>query len=248
MISDHPFYLLTAASAVLLALLFPVTRDIQRGRHRRQYYFLQVVTILGAIAGAKFSVLFGDAGWPLREAPDWRELLWSGRSITGALILGFLAAEVAKPIIGYPMPPNDRFAAVLPFSIGLGRVGCLVSGCCGGVPWNGWCAIHDHDGVLRHPTQAYEMLFQFGIGVLFLFLVKRGLLFGHLFSIYLMGYGTFRFFTEFLRDTPKFFGALSGYQVLALVMLVLGACVFIKRKLAPPPDWDEFRPGNTLRR
>ena len=239
---DHPVYLLTAGAAVLLALLFPVTRNIRQGRDRRQYWFLQAVTICGAILGAKLSVLFGDAGWPLYEAPDWRELLWSGRSITGALILGFLAAEATKPLIGYTMPPNDRFAAVLPFSIGLGRIGCLVSGCCGGIPWHGWCALQDHYGVWRHPTQVYEMVFQFGIGVLFILLVKRGVLFGHLFSIYLMSYGVFRFLTEFVRDTPRWFRPLSGYQVLALAMIVLGAGFFIKRKLAPPAEWEEFRP------
>ena len=52
---------------------------------------------------------------------DWHEILLSGRSVTGALILGFLAAEAAKPLLGYSMPPNDRFATLLPFSFAIGR-------------------------------------------------------------------------------------------------------------------------------
>jgi len=91
--------------------------------------FSQGVTLLER-GGAKLSVLIGDYHWPWVTVEDWRNVLWSGRSITGALILGFLCAELAKPLIGYPMPPNDRFAALLPFTIATGRVGCLITGCC----------------------------------------------------------------------------------------------------------------------
>src|SRR5205807_386296 len=117
----------------------------------------------------------------------------SGRSITGALLFGFLFAELAKPMIGYELPPNDRFAALLPFTIGIGRIGCLLAGCCGGLPYDGWCAIAGPDGTPRYPTQLLEMLFQFTTGICFVVMVRRGWLFGRLFSVYLMAYGVFRF-------------------------------------------------------
>ncbi len=237
----HPAYLLFVGLAVLIALAFPVTKHLREEHLRRQYYFLQGVTLLGAVAGAKLSVLIGDYDWPWVTVNDWRSVLWSGRSITGALILGFLCAELAKPLIGYPMPPNDRFAALLPFTIATGRVGCLITGCCRGLPYDGWCAIRGTDGIPRYPAQIFEIIFQLAIGVLFLLLVKEGRLFGRLFSLYLVVYGVFRFLTEFIRDTPKFFGNYSGYQLLALLMIGLGAAFFLKRTLAPPPGWNEFR-------
>jgi phosphatidylglycerol:prolipoprotein diacylglycerol transferase len=236
----HPAYLLFVGVSVLVALAFPVARHIREQRLRQQYYFLQGITLLGAIAGAKISVLIGDYHWPWVTVNNWRDVLWSGRSITGALILGFLCAELAKPLIGYKMPPNDRFAALLPFTIATGRVGCLLAGCCRGLPCDAWWAIRGTDGVPRYPSQIFEIIFQLAIGILFLVMVKRRWLFGRLFSLYLIIYGVFRFLTEFIRDTPKFFGNFSGYQLLSLVMIALGAAFFLKRTFAPPQSWNEF--------
>jgi phosphatidylglycerol:prolipoprotein diacylglycerol transferase len=237
----QPSYLLFVGVGVVIALAFPVARHIQDRHLRRQYYLLQGITLIGALFGAKVSVLFGDYKWPLAPISDWASVLWSGRSITGALIFGFLFAEIAKPILGYRMPPNDRFAAVLPFTIAIGRIGCLTAGCCGGLPCDNWYGIAGPDGVSRYPTQLLEMIFQVGMGILFIALIRRRIWFGRLFSFYLMAYGVFRFLTEFLRVTPKFFGSFSGYQLLSLVMIALGAAFFLKRTLAPPRSWNDFR-------
>ena len=239
-----PGYVLPVGISLLVVLSFPVTAHLRDKSQRHQYYFLQGITILGAIFGAKLSVLFGDYHWPWATLNDWGQVLWSGRSITGALICGFLFAEIAKPMIGYSMPPNDRFATLLPFTIGIGRIGCLLAGCCGGLPYDGWCALRGADGVARYPTQAIEMVFQFTVGVLFIFLLKRQILFGRLFSLYLILYGVFRFGTEFIRDTPKFPGGFSGYQVLALLMILLGTAFLLKRTLVQPESWQDFRPAS----
>ena len=84
---NHPVYFVCVLLGVILAFAFPVTRDIRRGTHRRQYYTLQLIMLVGAVLGAKLSVLVGDYGWPLLPVPDWRQILWSGRSITGATAL-----------------------------------------------------------------------------------------------------------------------------------------------------------------
>lgn len=237
----QPSYLLLVGLGVAVALLFPVARHIKEQRHRRQYYLLQAITLMGAVLGAKLSVLFGDHHWPWQPVEDWRQVFWSGRSITGALILGFVFAELAKPLLRYSLPPNDRFATLLPFTIATGRVGCLLAGCCQGLPFDGWCAVPDGHGVLRHPTVWLEIVFQAGIGVAFLVLLRRGWLRGRLFSVYLIAYGGFRFGTEFLRDTPKWFGGYSGYQLLAVLMVLLGIAFLIKRTVAASESWQAFQ-------
>jgi phosphatidylglycerol:prolipoprotein diacylglycerol transferase len=237
-----PSYLLYVGLGVLIALAFPVARHIPGKGLRRQYYLLQAITLLGAVIGAKLSVVFGDNHWPWVPVSDWHAVFWSGRSITGALILGFLFAELAKPMMAYKMPPNDRFAALLPFTIAIGRIGCLTAGCCRGLPCDAWFGMAGPGGIPRYPIALFEMVFQITIGLAFVLMVKRGFFFGRLFSIYLMAYGTFRFATEFIRDTPKFFHGFSGYQVLSLVMIALGAAFFLKRTLAPPQGWGEFQP------
>jgi phosphatidylglycerol---prolipoprotein diacylglyceryl transferase len=239
----RPEYALFAGLAVALALLFPVTKHLRKAEQRRSYYLLQTITLLGAVAGAKLSVLIGDHGWPLVPVSDWGAVLLSGRSVTGALILGFLAAEAAKPLMGYTLPPNDRFATLLPFSFAIGRLGCLAAGCCRGIPWDGPWSVADSAGIHRHPAPVYELLFLLATGGIFLVLLRRGLLFGRLFSVYLIVYGVFRFLTEPLRDTPKLFGPLSGYQLLCLAMIALGAAFLVKRTLRPPAAWKSFAPA-----
>jgi phosphatidylglycerol:prolipoprotein diacylglycerol transferase len=221
--SVYPEYALAVLLAVAVVLFFPVTRNILDPRDRRKYYQLQALMVIGAVIGAKLAVLFGESGWPFRPTrADWLDVLVSGRSILGALIFGFLAAEAGKRLLGYTLPPNDRFAAVLPFSFAIGRVGCLLHGCCRGTPYGGWCAITYSDGIPRHPAAAYEMAFLLAVGVLFMFLVRTHLLQGRLFALYLALYGVFRFCSEYVRETPRIAGNLSGYQLLSLVCVALG--------------------------
>jgi phosphatidylglycerol:prolipoprotein diacylglycerol transferase len=236
-----PEYAISVLIALLVGALFPVMQDIRAPRERKQYILLQVATLIGAAIGCKLAVLFGETGWPFASAPDWRAVLLSGRSILGALIFGLLAAELIKPMIGYTRPPNDRFAAVLPFTFAIGRIGCLLHGCCRGVEYHGRCAIAYTDGIPRHPVPAYEIIFDVLVGAAFILIVKHNAGRGRLFSIYLILYGTFRFLTEFLRETPKLYaGWLSGYQVLSLIAIALGAVFLIarapRRNDQPAPD------------
>lgn len=83
------------------------------------------------------------------------------------------------------------------------------------------------------------MTFQVIAGLTALWLVKTRRLSGCVFSLYMIAYGLFRFFSEFLRETPKSFGSLSFYQWLSLLMVVLGAGFLIKRTWLPPDDWKE---------
>jgi phosphatidylglycerol---prolipoprotein diacylglyceryl transferase len=237
----HESYALLMVASVVLLLATPTMKQFVRPGDRGRYYTMQAITALGAAVGAKLGVLFGDALWPLQTFDHWAELLTSGRSIAGALLLGFIAVEVAKPLLRYDIPPNDRFAVALPFSIALGRLGCLVAGCCRGAPWDGPVAIAYHDGVLRHPAQLYEALFQLLAGWTLLALWRRGILFGRLFALYLAAYGVFRFATEFIRDTAKPFAGFSAYQWMSLAMIVAGAAAIYWRTRSQPASWRRWQ-------
>jgi phosphatidylglycerol:prolipoprotein diacylglycerol transferase len=237
----HVTYPLLMFASIALLFAFPTTKHLTRANDRGRYYTIQAVTALGAAFGAKLGVLFGDALWPLQPFHDWYALLVSGRSIAGALLFGFLAAEAAKPLLRYDLPPNDRFAVALPFSIGLGRLGCLVAGCCRGAPYDGPLAIAYDDGVLRHPAQLYEAIFQLAAGWALLALYRRNLFFGRLFALYLVAYGAFRFGTEFIRDTSKAFGGLSAYQWMSIGMVIAGSVAIVLRTRRQPESWNRWK-------
>jgi phosphatidylglycerol---prolipoprotein diacylglyceryl transferase len=221
-------YAIPVAIALLLAYFYPIARFIPDAE-RRRYWLLQTITMLGALAGAKIVVLTGDRFWPVVPLSSWHDVIDCGRSIVGGFIFGFVTAEVTKPLLGYTLPPNDRFAALLPFSIGIGRIGCFLAGCCRGVAHAGLLSVTYDDGIPRYPAQLIESAFHFCAGITFMVLVRRGILKSRIFATYLIVYGVFRFFTEFIRETPRVAAGYSVYQFWCVLMIALGIASFVAR-------------------
>ena len=82
---------------------------------------------------------------------------------------------------------------------------------------------------MRWPAAEVELLFNAFAFVAILLLRWRRVLPGQHFHLYLIAYGLFRFAHEFLRDTPQIVGPISGYQIAALGIAVLGATGFVRR-------------------
>ena len=232
----NPIYAVSITVGFVLIFLFPLTRDFTSTREKNQYYYLQIVTLLGAIVGAKFAVIMGDALWPIQSFSDWPSLLYTGRSIVGALLFGFLAAEIAKPMMGYRRPPNDRFAIILPFSIAIGRIGCWFAGCCLGLPIESRHVANYAPSLLLHPIPFYEMAFHLTIGTTMVLLYRQRRFSGQLFAIFMMAYGTFRFASEELRATAKAFYGLSAYQWFALALILAGMISYSARRPLRQPE------------
>ena len=234
-ITIQPIYALSIAIGIAFIFLFPLTRDFESKREKSQYYYLQLITLLGAVVGAKLAVLMGDALWPIHAFDDWHAVLYSGRSIVGALLFGFIAAEIAKPIMDYRRPPNDRFAILLPFSIAMGRVGCWFAGCCLGLPLSE--VVKGAQQAPRlHPIAIYEIAFHVSIGATLVFLFRHGRFKGQLFALFMIAYGTFRFASETVRATEKAFYGLSAYQWLAAMLILAGMLSYSARRPAQAPE------------
>lgn len=217
----HAGYVVPVLAGLLLAALFPSSRGIADPVARSKYRWIQALTLIGALVGAKFAAIVGDLGWPL-EPVGLDAVFLVGRSITGALLFGFLTAELLKIPFDYETPPNDRFAMILPFSIAIGRVGCMLVGCCGGRETDSLLALPDEHGVLRHPTALYDLLFHLALGIAFVVMQRRGVMKHRLFALHLVLYGLFRFAIEPLRDSRLYAGPFSAYQLFAVAMIVCG--------------------------
>ena len=186
--------------------------------------------LLGAFLGAKLLYLAID-GWRFVGQPDFWLQLATGKTILGALLGGYLAVELVKRAVGYTGITGDWFALVAPLGIVLGRVGCLVHGCCQGRPCApAWYTIRDAGGVERWPAVPVEIGFNLAMLALFVVLRWRRKLIGQHFHLYLIAYGTFRFLHEFLRNERRLLGPLTGYQVAALGVAALGAIAFLRRE------------------
>ncbi|MEO6741534.1 MAG: prolipoprotein diacylglyceryl transferase family protein, partial [Chthoniobacteraceae bacterium] len=201
---------------------------------------IYVAALLSAFIGAKLTYLFAE-GWLDWPMPDRWLRLATGKSVLGALLGGYAGVEAAKFALGYRAPTGDLFALVAPLGIGIGRIGCLLHGCCLGErcapTFPAWFTLRDAQGVARWPAVPMELAFNVLALAAFLILRRRGILRGQHFHLYLIAYGLFRFAHEWMRVTPKFFGILSGYQFAALACTALGAWGFRRRtrsRVAPP--------------
>lgn len=196
---------------------------------------IYLAALVSAFLGAKLVYLAAE-GWMFWNDPQ-RWTIWAtGKTILGALLGGYVGVEIAKKCVGYTAPTGDWFAVIAPVGIVLGRVGCLLHGCCLGrecAP--AWWTMRDGRGVDRWPAVPVEILFNLLAIVVFLVMRRRRWLPGQHFHLYLIGYGTFRFLHEYWRATPRLSGGMTGYQFAAIAVAGLGIVGFVRRRHAQRP-------------
>lgn len=191
-----------------------VQRDDEAGHRAGELLF---AALLGAAIGAKAPVILAQLASGAHHPIEWL----SGRTILGGLAGGTAAVLVARRIMGLAAPSGNGFALPLAAGLFLGRLGCLLRGCCyGKVTGHAW-GVDLGDGLLRHPTQAYESLF--GLAAVVALLATRQVESppGHRFRLFLGAYLVFRFLVEFTRQEPLWLGPLDQAQVACLAMLAL---------------------------
>jgi len=199
-------------------------------RKDERLVFIYAAALGGAFAGAKLAYIASEGWLYFGRAGMWLQLA-TGKSIVGALLGGYGAVELAKKSCGYTEATGDWFATIVPLAVALGRVGCLLHGCCLGIACPpAWYTIRDPFGQPRWPAVPVEIGFNLLCAAVFWLMRRKRLLPGQHFHIYLMAYGVFRFAHEFLRDTPRVLYGLTGYQVAAAGCALLGLIGFIKRR------------------
>jgi phosphatidylglycerol:prolipoprotein diacylglycerol transferase len=190
---------------------------------------IYLAALAGAFLGAKIVYVFAEGYRHFGEVDMWRQLA-TGKSVLGGLLGGYAAVETVKRLLGYSGMTGDWFALVVPVGISLGRIGCWISGCCQGIRCRpAWYTISDALGQPRWPAVPMEILFNLFALITILWLRRAKRLPTQHFHIYLIGYGAFRFFHEFLRDESRMLGRFSGYQIAALAVLTLGLARFVSR-------------------
>lgn len=203
------------------------------GRHDARLTVVYLCGLFGALLGAKLGYLVAD-GWNHRG--DWMALL-TGRSITGALLGGYLAVEVAKKALGYRETTGDVFAIIVPIALILGRVGCVFAGCCPGIECApAWWTLELPVGIARWPAAPVEGIFNAVFLAWALVATRQGWQIGQRFHIYLMAYGLFRFAHEFLRDEPRVAGPFTAYHGIALLVGAFGLVRYLQRRAAGRPS------------
>ena len=179
--------------------------------------------ILGAAIGALVgSRLVGFLENPIIEFSQQNIVqLLNTKTIMGGLFGGLLGVEFAKKRIGETQSSGDLFIFPIILGIFIGRIGCFLSGInefTYGKQTTSIFGMNLGDGLLRHPTSLYELIF-----LITLFIgLKRiqnhvPLKNGDLFKWFMVLYFTFRFLIEFLKPNVFYVFSLSTIQLLCVI-------------------------------
>lgn len=153
--------------------------------------------------------------------PSWL-FYYENKTIVGGLVGAILGVEIIKKLTGELKRSGDFFT--YPFILGIivGRIGCFLTGVKDdtvGLPSTLPWAFDQGDGIPRHPTALYEILFA---GLLWLGLKtltkKVTLPEGALFRLFVVAYLLFRFLIEFIKPIRPLAFGLSAIQLTALLV------------------------------
>ena len=144
---------------------------------------------------------------------------------------GLIGVELTKKQIGVTVSSGDLMVYPLILAMIIGRTGCFLAGLDDGtygiasnLPW----AVNFGDGIRRHPTNLYEILFWL-ILWLTLMTIEKQYTFsnGARFKILMASYLLFRLFVEFIKPAYFFSFGLSVIQLVCIAGIAYYYKVFV---------------------
>jgi phosphatidylglycerol:prolipoprotein diacylglycerol transferase len=239
---------------LMLALAFiigiaMVQRGAQRlGVPREAVADLGLWILVASVAGSRLYYVASHweeyASRPLTALAVWDGGLTFYGGVLLALPVSFLFIR-KKRLPGWSLA--DLTAPAFALGLGLGRIGCFLSGCCFGKPSHlPWAMTFPADSfagsIYRcpiHPTQLYESLFGFLCFGLLSFLARRKYFPGFLMVLFLGLYGAWRFAIDNLRyyeSSQLWLLGLTNNQWISILMVLaaIAAGIWLKRKSDRP--------------
>jgi phosphatidylglycerol:prolipoprotein diacylglycerol transferase len=244
-VGDWPVYAygVLLAAAYLVALQMAVVRARRRGIDGTRVMDLGIYLIIAALVGAKLMLVVVDFEY-FRSQP--RELLSLVRA--GGVFYGGLLAALGVAIVlvrRYQLriwTTADLFAPGIALGHVIGRLGCLMAGCCYGTPTDvPWAITFTNPlaasnvgtplGVPLHPTQLYDAGAELLIMIVLLVTERRGRTFeGRTFWLYMLMYGISRYIVEIFRGDDR--GTMFGFSTSQFVsLLIVPLAIFMLLRL-----------------
>jgi phosphatidylglycerol:prolipoprotein diacylglycerol transferase len=212
-------------------------KNSKRGFTPEQISDILFYVAMGVIIGGRVGYMIFYARNDLIANPLQLFEVWKGgMSFHGGLIgvilsLWIYAKQNKKDLVDI----TDLVAPSIPLGLAVGRLGNFINGeLWGKVTHVPWAMVFPNGGPYpRHPSQLYEFLLEglLSFAILWIYSMKirpRWAVSG----LFLILYGSFRFFIEFFREPdPQIgyiaFGWLTEGQLLSIPMIILGLALFI---------------------
>jgi phosphatidylglycerol:prolipoprotein diacylglycerol transferase len=240
----HVFGYPVHSYGVMLLLAFFVGVGIARRRAPRfgltpqNVYDASFWALILGVLGARAFFILQEWKYYSAHTSEVFSLQFAGLTSFGGVVFGmvglFLWARKSKVSF---MRLLDVLSGPFLIAHAIGRVGCLLNGCCyGGVcdlPWG--IHVADVPGHLFHPAQIYDSLMNIAAFGILIWRERKTIAYGRSFSLAMMLHGTARFIYEFWRAgtveqvkaglaTSTYMGSLpiTDAQVAALALVAAG--------------------------
>jgi len=185
--------------------------------------------IFGVLGGRTFYVLTNLEAFlknPINVFKIWEGGLVFYGGFIFAIITVWIYTKIKKVSL---WKYADILAPGLAIGHAVGRIGCLMAGCCYGrecdLPWA--ITFHNHNSLAPleiplHPTQIYEVLGNLLIFAALMLFRKKRQMDGQVFWVYVFLYGAMRFIIEIFRGDDRgafIFGVVSVSQTIGILMI-----------------------------
>ncbi len=246
------YFLVISLSVSGLLMLLSSRVDAQNFDRKLAYNIALILMISGFLGGRLFHIFYEEFAY-YKADPVLALYFWNGGFVyLGGLLLAWPVTWIYCRLIKISfLKWGDFFAPLLSLAHALGRVGCILSGCCFGqyceLPW----------GIAgRHPTAIYLTAGEFVIFLILIVLEKRQMNSvaklneagetnalvvaenqnpGQIFFKWIFLHSLLRYTVEFYRDDFRgsffrfgFLGSLSVSQVICFGLMVLSAVFFTR--------------------
>jgi phosphatidylglycerol:prolipoprotein diacylglycerol transferase len=211
----------------------------RKGIAKENIYDFSTYAIIGAIIGARLYYL-AFADWSqFWDSPFSVFAIWQGGlAIHGAILGGLLVCLLytRKQEISF-WKFADTVAPSLILGQAIGRIGCFLNGDAHGYPTDlPWGLVYSPEspagqmfpGQPLHPTQLYEMVFNFIIFAILWKVRKKMKVEGHIFLLYVGLYSAIRIFVEqFRADKLIYGGNISAAQSIGIIGIILSVSLML---------------------
>lgn len=222
---------------LMLALAFAAGVSLAGRQAKRENVNPEIIfnfsflVFISGIIGARVFYIIGNLGYYLKNPAEIIMLQRGGLAWFGGLILGTACGIIYLKKKSLPL--CKTLDLVIPFvALGqaIGRIGCLLNGCCFGRASRSGLYFDVHSDYLI-PTQLYSSLLLTVIFIILRLLQDRPHKEGEIFYSYLFLYSLKRFSIEFWRaDNPRILLGLTLFQLLSLALFVFSSLKFISSK------------------
>lgn len=224
------------AAAFLAAAAWTMRETTLRGMNTAMVPSLSISIIVGGLLGARLLYVCID---PQRFINDPLEIpaIWNGGLVfSGGLAGGVLAGWFALRKQPHKIQWADVMAPGLALGQCIGRIGCIMAGCCYGssctLPWAIMFTNQQSLAPLYrplHPTQAYHSLAGLLTFLILIMTRKRLKRPGDAAGLFLVLFSAQRFIIEFFRaDYRGEIGMFSATQVVTGLFCLLGLTLLFK--------------------